>query len=51
MKYICQTRCEGDKIYTKPDKCPECGMPLIAVQKDTDPVKENHDKHRVVPAS
>jgi Cu2+-exporting ATPase len=27
-KYACPMHCEGDKVYDKPGKCPECGMNL-----------------------
>ncbi len=28
MSYICPMKCEGDKTYPEPGKCPECGMVL-----------------------
>lgn len=30
-KYICPMRCEGNKTYDKPGKCPVCGMELQPV--------------------
>ena len=26
--YQCPMKCEGDKTYSEPGKCPECGMDL-----------------------
>lgn len=34
IKYQCPMKCEGDKAYTKADKCPVCGMALSKVQKE-----------------
>lgn len=33
LKYSCPMKCEGDKTYVKPGKCPECGMNLKKVEK------------------
>jgi len=27
-KYVCPMKCEGDKAYVEPGKCPKCGMDL-----------------------
>ena len=35
--YQCPMKCEGDKTYDKPGKCPKCGMDLKKV--------DNHDEH------
>ena len=32
VKYACPMKCEGDKTYDKPGKCPECGMDLEEVK-------------------
>lgn len=31
--YQCPMKCEGDKTYTKPGKCPVCNMNLKAMAK------------------
>ena len=33
MVYKCPMKCEGDKTYDKPGKCPKCGMNLKAKLK------------------
>lgn len=30
--YYCPMRCEGDKVYDKPGRCPVCNMKLIPVE-------------------
>ncbi len=30
--YQCPMKCEGDKVYHKPGKCPKCGMDLKPVK-------------------
>ncbi len=32
-KYQCPMKCEGDKTYDKPGKCPKCGMDLKEVKE------------------
>ncbi len=32
--YQCPMKCEGDKVYHKPGKCPKCGMDLKKVEKN-----------------
>ena len=32
-KYQCPMKCEGEKTYSKPGKCPVCGMKLKKVEK------------------
>ncbi|MCB0715093.1 MAG: heavy metal-binding domain-containing protein [Chitinophagaceae bacterium] len=39
LKYSCPMKCEGDKTYDKPGKCPKCGMALKE-QKD------DHSNHK-----
>lgn len=39
-KYQCPMKCEGDKTYDKPGKCPKCGMDLKKVDEDDN---EGHD--------
>jgi len=39
-KYQCSMKCEGDKTYDKPGKCPKCGMNLVAVNGE-----EGHEGH------
>ncbi len=34
--YQCPMRCEGEKTYDKPGKCPKCGMDLQDVKSHTD---------------
>jgi len=29
--YYCPMRCEGDKVYAEPGRCPVCNMKLIPV--------------------
>lgn len=29
--YACPMKCEGEKVYAEPGKCPVCGMDLVAV--------------------
>lgn len=31
--YQCPMKCEGDKVYHKPGKCPKCSMDLKEVKK------------------
>lgn len=41
MKYACPMKCEKNKTYDKPGKCPVCGMKLAPVAesgKAGDPV-------------
>ncbi len=33
VAYQCPMKCEGDKTYDKPGKCPKCGMELKKVEK------------------
>ena len=33
VKYQCPMKCEGDKTYDEPGKCPVCGMDLKEVDK------------------
>ena len=40
VKYQCPMKCEGDKTYDKPGKCPKCGMDLVAVNDE-----EGHEGH------
>jgi copper chaperone CopZ len=32
-KYECPMKCEGDKTYAEPGKCPKCGMDMEIVKK------------------
>ncbi len=32
VKYQCPMKCEGDKTYNEPGKCPVCGMDLKEVK-------------------
>ncbi len=32
-KYQCPMKCEGDKTYDEPGKCPKCGMDLKKVEE------------------
>ena len=33
MHYQCPMKCEGDKTYDQPGKCPKCGMDLALVEE------------------
>ncbi|WP_260255517.1 heavy metal-binding domain-containing protein, partial [Elizabethkingia anophelis] len=33
-------KCEGDKIYNEPGRCPVCGMFLAPIEEVNTPVKE-----------
>ena len=35
-EYACPMRCEGEKVYAKPEDCPECGMKLQDVLSHLD---------------
>lgn len=35
-EYICPMRCEDNKTYAKPEKCPKCGMSLQDINAHTD---------------
>ncbi len=37
--YQCPMKCEGDKTYSKPGKCPKCGMNLKSISKSVAAVK------------
>ncbi|MCS7372701.1 heavy-metal-associated domain-containing protein, partial [Elizabethkingia anophelis] len=39
-QYICPMKCEGDKIYNEPGRCPVCGMFLAPIEDVNTPVKE-----------
>lgn len=39
VHYQCPMKCEGDKTYDQPGKCPVCGMDLVAVNE------EMHEAH------
>lgn len=40
LSYYCPMRCEGDKTYDEPGKCPVCGMFLEPL--DDENKKEKH---------
>jgi hypothetical protein len=33
VKYQCPMKCEGDKVYDQPGRCPVCKMELAPVKK------------------
>ncbi len=37
--YQCEMKCEGDKTYDKPGKCPKCNMELKKVEASEDAEK------------
>ncbi|MCT3647660.1 heavy metal translocating P-type ATPase [Elizabethkingia anophelis] len=39
-QYICPMKCEGEKIYNEPGRCPVCGMLLAPIEEVNTPVKE-----------
>ncbi|HCZ8394005.1 TPA: heavy metal translocating P-type ATPase [Elizabethkingia anophelis] len=39
-QYICPMKCEGEKIYNEPGRCPVCGMFLAPIEEVNTPVKE-----------
>ena len=47
-QYICPMKCEGEKIYNEPGRCPVCGMFLAPIEEVNTPVKE--EKFHVVVA-
>lgn len=49
--YACPMKCEGDKVYPQPGKCPECGMDLepldvLNAHHDNNDDAHNHHKHQ-----
>jgi Cu2+-exporting ATPase len=32
QKYACSMKCEGEKTYARPGKCPKCGMALTPAE-------------------
>ncbi len=36
-EYYCPMRCEGDKVYSAPGRCPVCGMHLVPVSQQSKP--------------
>ncbi|MCL1669883.1 heavy metal translocating P-type ATPase [Elizabethkingia ursingii] len=59
-QYICPMKCEGEKIYNEPGKCPICGMFLAPIEEINPPANEekssccsttNHQhQHSIAPA-
>jgi Cu2+-exporting ATPase len=59
-QYICPMKCEGEKIYNEPGRCPVCGMFLAPIEEVNPPAKEekasccsttNHQhQHSIAPA-
>jgi len=46
MKYACLMKCEGNKTYDKPGKCPVCGMKLVPVEEASSQGNDHHhDSH------
>ena len=44
MKYGCSMGCEGTKTYSKPGKCPVCGMKLVPVEEASARKQGEHAK-------
>lgn len=44
--YFCPMYCEGDKTYSQPGNCPECGMHLEPVQHSTERNNKVHSKEK-----
>ncbi len=44
--YQCPMKCEGDKTYDKPGKCPKCGMELKKVETKAAAEKKKQDQSR-----
>jgi Cu(I)/Ag(I) efflux system membrane fusion protein len=40
MQYACPMKCEGEKTYPAPGKCPVCGMNLKEAKAGDDGEKE-----------
>ena len=38
-RYICPSRCEGNKTYPYPGKCPICGKDLVPVEQPKGKIK------------
>lgn len=43
--YHCPMKCEGEKTYEKPGKCPVCNMDLKAIPKSEAKQGEDTDEH------
>ena len=37
QKFQCETKCEGDKVYHHPGKCPYCNMSLVEITEHKEP--------------
>jgi len=42
--YSCPMKCEGEKTYDKPGKCPVCKMDLVAVSEHEDDEHEHSEE-------
>ena len=42
VEYYCPMRCEGDKTYSEPGKCPVCGMNLVPLDGDAKKTEHKH---------
>jgi len=42
--YACPMKCEGEKTYDKPGKCPVCKMDLVAVSENDDEEHEHPEE-------
>ncbi len=45
-KYQCPMKCEGDKKYNKPGRCPVCNMHLVPVDENEKHGEEHHTHHQ-----
>lgn len=46
QKYYCPMRCEGDKVYDQPGRCPVCKMHLVPVEETDTVRKQQHHAHK-----
>ncbi len=44
-KYYCPMKCEGDKVYDQPGKCPVCNMTLVPENGKDQPHAHDHPHH------
>lgn len=45
VKYYCPMKCEGDKTYDEPGRCPVCNMHLVPVSEGGKHDHHDHDHH------
>lgn len=48
-RYYCPMKCEGDKTYPEPGRCPVCGMYLVPVKGDQKPIQTHKPAQHTEP--